>query len=92
MSTIVHVKAYKTSPVTIAVDTSGFCWEPGKMDRDELVEYVTSGVHDEAEEGAGEEVARDCAEYRVDDVDSNDIDTIVDSIIEMRAGLEEDVA
>ena len=90
---IVHVKTVKTVPVTIAVDTSGFCWEPGEMDREELAEYVASWVHDEAEDGLQwDEVGRGCAEYRVDDVDSNDIDTIVDSIIEMRAGLEEDVA
>ena len=92
MSTIVHVKALKTVCVTIAVDISEFDLNADGMTRDELVSRVEDVAYAAGDDGAGEEVARDCAEYRADAISDSDVDGVVDGILEMRADLAEDVA
>lgn len=92
MSTIVHVKALKTICVTIAIDISEFDLDADGLTRDELVSRVVDVAYDAGDAGAGEEVARDCAEYRADAICDSDVDRVVDDIMATREDLAEDVA
>ena len=89
---IVHVKALKTVCVTIAVDISEFDLNADGMTRDELVSRVEDVAYAAGDAGAGEEGARDCAEYRADAICDSNVEDVVDSIMEMREDLAEDVA
>ena len=89
---IVHVAALKTVPVTIAVDSSEFDLNTDGMIRQEIQDAVVDLAYAACDDGAGEEVARDCAEYRADGICDSDVDRVVDDIMATREDLAEDVA